>query len=219
MSFLLLMLLPINFGYWAFAAILLVNGIGMGLFASPNRADIMNSLPADSRGAGAGMTATFQNAAMVLSIGFFFSLMIAGLSQHLPAVMEAGLTRPRRPRRGGLADRRAAAGGGAVRRVPRLQPDPAAARPGLSIAAAGPGLVPDRPQLLPAADLRPVRRRLTAAFRFAIACVVAAIASLVRRRKAKPTGEHESVGGELAAVAGESGGPSELVSPVSERRR
>ncbi len=91
-TFLLLEMLPIDFGYWAFAAILLVNGLGMGMFSSPNRADIMNNLPADARGAGAGMTATFQNSAMVLSIGFFFSLMIAGLATHLPSVMAEGLT-------------------------------------------------------------------------------------------------------------------------------
>jgi MFS family permease len=90
-SFVLLEILPINFDYWAFAAILLLNGLGMGLFTSPNRADIMNSLPAGARGAGAGMTATFQNSAMVLSIGFFFSLMIAGLAQNLPSVLQSGL--------------------------------------------------------------------------------------------------------------------------------
>ncbi|MGH3394386.1 MAG: MFS transporter, partial [Streptosporangiaceae bacterium] len=73
-SFLLLEQLPVNFAYWEFAGILLLNGIGMGLFASPNRAGIMNSLPPDQRGVGAGMSATFQNSAMVLSIGIFFSL-------------------------------------------------------------------------------------------------------------------------------------------------
>ncbi|GEL17541.1 MFS transporter [Pseudonocardia asaccharolytica DSM 44247 = NBRC 16224] len=90
-TFLGLQLLPVDFGYWTFAAVLLINGIGMGLFASPNRAQIMNSLPATARGAGAGMTATFQNAAMVLSIGIVFSLIIVGLSQHLPVVLEHGL--------------------------------------------------------------------------------------------------------------------------------
>ena len=64
----------------------------MGLFASPNRAGIMNSLPADRRGVGAGMSATFQNSAMVLSIGIFFSLIILGLSSSLPAHLFAGLT-------------------------------------------------------------------------------------------------------------------------------
>jgi hypothetical protein len=37
------------------------------------------------------MNATFQNSAMVLSIGIFFSLLIVGLSARLPATMQAGL--------------------------------------------------------------------------------------------------------------------------------
>jgi MFS family permease len=90
-SFILLEQLPVNFTYVPFAALLLLNGIGMGLFASPNRAGVMNSLPPPQRGAGAGMNATFQNSAMVLSIGIFFSLLIVGLSSRLPAVMQTGL--------------------------------------------------------------------------------------------------------------------------------
>jgi len=90
-SFLLLALLPINFSYWQFAGILLLNGIGMGLFASPNRAGIMNSLPPDRRGVGAGMSATFQNSAMVLSIGIFFTLIILGLASTLPGALSHGL--------------------------------------------------------------------------------------------------------------------------------
>ncbi len=90
-SFGLLELLPGNFGYLWFALLLLLNGLAMGLFASPNWAGIMNSLPPNQRGAGAGMTATFQNAAMVLSIGVFFSLIIAGLASHLPDTLYHGL--------------------------------------------------------------------------------------------------------------------------------
>jgi MFS family permease len=90
-SFLLLIFLPVDFTYWQFAVLLLVNGLGQGLFSSPNRAEIMNSLPANARGVGAGMSTTFQNAAMVLSIGIFFSLITAGLSAHLPGAMYAGL--------------------------------------------------------------------------------------------------------------------------------
>jgi MFS family permease len=92
LSFVLLEMLPVDFTYWQFAGILLLNGIGMGLFASPNRAGIMNSLPADRRGVGAGMSATFQNSAMVLSIGIFFSLIILGLSSSLSTHLYAGLT-------------------------------------------------------------------------------------------------------------------------------
>jgi MFS family permease len=92
LSFLLLELLPVNFTYWQFAGVLLLNGIGMGLFASPNRAGIMNSLPPDRRGVGAGMSATFQNSATVLSIGIFFSLIILGLSGSLSVHLLHGLT-------------------------------------------------------------------------------------------------------------------------------
>ena len=91
LSFLLLEMLPVNFQYWQFAAILALNGIGMGLFASPNRAGIMNSLPPERRGVGAGMSSTFQNSAMVLSIGIFFTLIILGLASTLPTALSHGL--------------------------------------------------------------------------------------------------------------------------------
>jgi MFS family permease len=91
-SFFGLILLPVNFVYWQFGGLLLVSGIGGGLFFSPNMAGIMNSVPARQRGAAAGMRATFQNSATVVSIGVFFSLMIAGLSASLPSALYGGLT-------------------------------------------------------------------------------------------------------------------------------
>ncbi|MGH2859739.1 MAG: MFS transporter, partial [Solirubrobacteraceae bacterium] len=91
-SFLLLALLPVNFSYPVFALVIILNGLGMGIFFSPNRASIMNSLPANQRGAGGGMAATFMNTAMVLSIGIFFSLMIVGLSGGLHQSLYNGLT-------------------------------------------------------------------------------------------------------------------------------
>jgi len=90
-SFGLLMLLPADFAFPVFASLLLMNGIGMGLFAAPNMAGIMNSAPADKRGAASGMRATFQNSGMVLSVGVFFSLMIVGLSASLPHSMATAL--------------------------------------------------------------------------------------------------------------------------------
>ena len=92
LSFFLLLFLPVNFPYLVFALIIVLNGLGSGLFASPNRAEMMNSVPADQRGAAGGMIATFQNTAFVLSIGIFFSLMVAGLSSKLPTAMFGGLT-------------------------------------------------------------------------------------------------------------------------------
>ncbi len=91
LAFLLLEMLPVNFSYQYFAGLLLLTGLGMGLFASPNQSGIMNSLPARQRGVGAGMAATFQNSAMVLSIGIFFSLMIIGLAASLPGTLQSGL--------------------------------------------------------------------------------------------------------------------------------
>ena len=90
-SFLLLALLPTDFSYPAFGVILFLNGVSMGLFASPNRAAVMNSLPPGDRGAGGGMNQTFQNSAQVLSVGIFFTLMIIGLSATLPHTMASGL--------------------------------------------------------------------------------------------------------------------------------
>src|ERR1700719_5127495 len=91
LSFVLLDLLPVSFSYPVFALILLINGLSMGAFAAPNRAGIMNSLPAQHRGAGGGMNQTFQNSAQVLSIGIFFTLMIVGLAATLPTSLAAGL--------------------------------------------------------------------------------------------------------------------------------
>jgi hypothetical protein len=90
-SFVLLILLPINFSFPVFALILAFNGIAMGMFASPNRAAVMNSLPRQDRGAGGGMNQTFQNSAQVISVGVFFTLMVLGLAATLPHALSTGL--------------------------------------------------------------------------------------------------------------------------------
>ena len=86
-----LILLPTDFRYLMFAGLIFVAGAGMGLFSAPNAAAIMNSVPAKQRGAASGMLATFQNSGFVLSIGIFFSLMIAGLASTLPTTLSRGL--------------------------------------------------------------------------------------------------------------------------------
>jgi MFS family permease len=92
-SFVALMLLPVNFPYWAFALLIAMNGIGSGMFASPNSSSIMGSVPPRDRGVASGMRATFQNSGTAVSIGVVFTLMIAGLSRTLPSTMSSGLTR------------------------------------------------------------------------------------------------------------------------------
>jgi len=89
-SFGLMLLLPADFSYPAFAALLVLNGIGSGLFASPNTTGVMNAAPASERGIASGMRATFQNSGQVLSIGLFFTLLVIGLAGTLPGSLEAG---------------------------------------------------------------------------------------------------------------------------------
>jgi MFS family permease len=89
--FVLMELLPVDFPYWAFALLLFLMGLAMASFGSPNRAGVMNSLPAEHRGVGSGMSTTFINSAQVLSIGIFFSLIIIGLSSSLPHSLYHGL--------------------------------------------------------------------------------------------------------------------------------
>jgi len=91
-AFLLLETLPINFSYIWFAVLIFLFAVGMGLFFSPNQAAVMNSLPPDQRGAGAGMLNTFQNSATVLSMGLFFTIVTLGLSARLPSHLYKGLT-------------------------------------------------------------------------------------------------------------------------------
>ncbi len=91
-SFVALALLPMDFPYWAFALVIGANGLGSGIFSSPNATGIMNSVPARQRGAAAGMRGTFFNSGSALSIGIFFSLMIVGLSSTLSGALRTGLT-------------------------------------------------------------------------------------------------------------------------------
>ncbi|HET9979893.1 MAG TPA: MFS transporter [Ktedonobacterales bacterium] len=91
-GFLGLTVLPANFSYPVFALLLLLLGLGLGMFAAPNTTAIMNSVPAEHRGVASGMRATFQNAASLLSIGVFFSIVTAGLAAALPSSLFSGLS-------------------------------------------------------------------------------------------------------------------------------
>src|ERR1700689_729001 len=92
-AFLLLELLPINFSYIWFALLIFLFAVGMGMFFAPNQAAVMNSLPADQRGAGAGMLNTFQNSATVLSMGLFFTIVTLGLASRVPSHLYQGLVK------------------------------------------------------------------------------------------------------------------------------
>ncbi|MGH8881750.1 MAG: MFS transporter, partial [Stackebrandtia sp.] len=90
-TFVLMIVIPVDFDYRLFALIIFANGLGMGIFTSPNTAAVMSSVPAAQRGVASGMRATLMNGGMALAIGTFFSLMIIGLSGTLPSAMDSGL--------------------------------------------------------------------------------------------------------------------------------
>src|SRR6478672_737374 len=90
-SFVALVMIPVDFNYWVFAVLVFLNGLGGGIFTAPNTAAIMSSVPAAQRGAASGVRATFFNAGSSLSIGIFFSLMIIGLANTLPSALSSGL--------------------------------------------------------------------------------------------------------------------------------
>jgi MFS family permease len=92
-GFIGLILVPINFVYPLMAALLLLIGIGMGMFAAPNTTAIMNSVPPQDRGASSGMRATFQNTANTLSITMIFTMVTIGLAAQLPNALFQGLSR------------------------------------------------------------------------------------------------------------------------------
>ena len=220
LTFLLLIFVPVNFPYWEFAVVVGLNGFATGLFASPNRAELMNSVPANQRGAAGGMIATFQNSASVLSIGVFFSLMVAGLASKLPGTMFGGLTAQGIPASAATSISHLPPIGVLCAAFLGYNPMQSLLGPVLkALTPAHAAYVTGReffPNLLTA----PFHDGLGVAFGFAIAAsLVAAVASALTGRQKIADAEPkavaaESLGSELAAVAGEgSFEPSELVVP------
>jgi hypothetical protein len=173
----------------------------MGLFASPNRAGIMNSLPADRRGVGAGMSATFQNSAMVLSIGIFFTLIILGLSSSLPGHLFNGLTAQGVP--ASAAHQLSSLPPTAVMFAALLGYNPIQMLLGstLSKLPASNQAYLTGHSFFPSLISAPFHSGLQIAFDFAIvACLVAALASLLRGKKYVHDEEH---GEAVLAAAGD----------------
>ena len=216
LSFFFLLFLPVDFPYWLFGIIIALNGLGSGLFASPNRAEMMNSVPADQRGVAGGMIATFQNTAFVLSIGIFFSLMVAGLSSKLPTALFSGLTAQGIP----------AAAAHQISHLPPIgvlfaaflgyNPMQQLLGPLLAHLPSGHALYVTGRQFFPHLITAPFHDGLGVAFAFAIAAnVIAAIASALTGPRRRAGAGSEALGAELAAVAAEGGiEPSELVGPA-----
>ncbi|HTS32619.1 MAG TPA: MFS transporter [Thermoplasmata archaeon] len=91
-TFFLMALLPLNFAYWEMGILLYVQGCGMGMFAAPNAAAVMNSVPPENRGSASGMLATLQNTGQQVSMAIFFTIVILGLSAGLGGSVSGALT-------------------------------------------------------------------------------------------------------------------------------
>jgi hypothetical protein len=91
-TFVAFLFVPYDFVYWEVGVLMLLQGLGMGMFAAPNTAAIMNAVPAEQRGAASGMRVTLQNAGMQLSLAVFFTIVIVGLTSGLPASVSGALS-------------------------------------------------------------------------------------------------------------------------------
>jgi len=182
---------------------------------------MMNSLPANQRGVGSGMIATFMNTSFVLSIGIFFSLMVAGLSSSLPSAMSSGLVAQGVP----------AAAATQLSHLPPIgvlfaaflgyNPVKQLLGPLLGHLSAGHAAYVTGRQFFPHLITSPFHDGLGVAFAFAIAvCAIAAVASLLTGRPGRPEAAAESLGAELAAVSAEGDfEPTELVVPQPTEAR
>jgi EmrB/QacA subfamily drug resistance transporter len=79
LSFIWLSTMPYNVAYWLLAAAIFFQGVGAGMFASPNISMIMSSVSPDKRGVASGMRATMQNVAQSMSMTVYFSILITAL--------------------------------------------------------------------------------------------------------------------------------------------
>jgi EmrB/QacA subfamily drug resistance transporter len=80
-GFALLIQFPAGGPYPLLAAAMVLLGVGQGMFAAPNRAEVMSSVPAERRGVAAGTGTTFLNAGILGSLALGFTV-LAGVVPH-----------------------------------------------------------------------------------------------------------------------------------------
>jgi EmrB/QacA subfamily drug resistance transporter len=213
-GFLLLTFLPSNFNYVLFALILFMLGVGQGMFAAPNTAAVMSSVPADQRGGASGMRATFQNSATLVSIGVFFSIITAGLAATLPLALSTGLLQASVP-------------GTIAHSIANLPPTSALFAAFLGYNPMGTLLPPAVLHALPAANQAhllgkqffpnliapPFMSALRAVFYLSmVMCIIAAVASLLRGKRYVDGGEEKDAAAQTVLASQEPSSASSLSS-------
>lgn len=81
----MLYIMPYDFNYLYFASAIFIIGAGMGIFTSPNTADIMRAVNPQYRGVASGMRAALGNTASTLSVSMYFIIIISGMAIALPS--------------------------------------------------------------------------------------------------------------------------------------
>ena len=184
LSFALLIVLPVDFAYAWFAAILLLNGIGMGLFASPNSAGVMNALPPAQRGAGAGHAGDVHELRQrALDRRVLHADDRRARRPRLPHTMQTGLVAHGVPAADAARVSQLPPVATLFASLPRLQPDGDAARPATCLHGLPQGQAAELTgrSFFPHLISGPFHTALVYAFVFAIvACLIAAVASLLR---------------------------------------
>ena len=187
-AFLAFCMLPANFEYLPFAVILLVMGIGNGIFMSPNMASVMNSVPAEHRGVASGMRSTLQNCGQTVSQALFFAIIIISLNVTLPLALATSVANAGVPAQVASAFSQTPASGALFAAFLGYNPIHTL------LLGMGPAIVNNIPvntiavlegqTFFPTAIASPFMTALTEAFIFAaILCFLAAICSALRGKK------------------------------------
>jgi EmrB/QacA subfamily drug resistance transporter len=89
-GFIVLLQFPAYGPYDVLALAMVLLGVGQGMFASPNRAEVMSSVPAARRGVAAGIGTTMLNAGNLGSLAFAFTILAGSVPAATLAQVFAG---------------------------------------------------------------------------------------------------------------------------------
>jgi EmrB/QacA subfamily drug resistance transporter len=94
LGFFILTGIGVTMSFYEVVMPLVMIGAGMGIFASPNRASIMTSVPSSRRGVSAGISTTFVMIGNSFSIGLVFLIMTNVISLHTAEQLFSGSFQP-----------------------------------------------------------------------------------------------------------------------------
>jgi EmrB/QacA subfamily drug resistance transporter len=93
-GFLGLAMIPSNVSYETLALLMVLVGIGGGMFVAPNMSSIMTSAPVTERGIASGMSATLVTTGSLLSLSISFAVLATSINSTVLQAVFAGLPLP-----------------------------------------------------------------------------------------------------------------------------